>query len=343
MTKPLLALLVPPLLLAAACRSEAPGPNARRAAQSSAKAKPGADQGRAAVLARVGPATITVGTFSDEIARQNPYVRLRFTSPERKKEFLKNMVRFEVLYQEARRRNLQKDPEVIQRTKRLMLDKLMEQLHTTLVKLEDITEREIQEYYQGHLSQYHQPPTVRASQVVTKTREEAQKVLERAKQKTGDVKTFGEMARELSIDAASKARSGDLDYFARDAKNVPKPVVEAAFAIPSMWALAGPIQTDAGFVVLMKTGEREGVDRTIDVERDRIRNLVFNEKRMKALEKYIEELQKKAKVRVFEENIGKVKIDFTQPKGGADRLSPMPDPHGRGGHMGRFPRGEKVQ
>ena len=46
------------------------------------------------VLAKVGDRTITVGEFADRLASQSPYLRARFESPERRKEFLDNLVRF---------------------------------------------------------------------------------------------------------------------------------------------------------------------------------------------------------------------------------------------------------
>ena len=46
-------------------------------------------------LAKVDDVVITVGEFSERINKQSPYVRARYTSLERKKEFLDNLVRFE--------------------------------------------------------------------------------------------------------------------------------------------------------------------------------------------------------------------------------------------------------
>src|SRR5215831_12354540 len=66
----------------------------------------------AETLAKIDDVVITVGEFQDRINKQSPYVRARYTSMERKKEFLDNLVRFEVLAKEAERKGLHKDPEV---------------------------------------------------------------------------------------------------------------------------------------------------------------------------------------------------------------------------------------
>src|SRR5690349_16839339 len=59
-------------------------------------------------IAKVGATTITVGEFADRLSSQSPYLRARYSSPERKREFLDNMVRFELLAIEAEKRGLDK-------------------------------------------------------------------------------------------------------------------------------------------------------------------------------------------------------------------------------------------
>src|SRR5687768_5965185 len=71
-------------------------------------------------IAKVGETTITVGEFADRLASQSPYLRARYSSPERKREFLDNMVCFELLAIEAQKRGLDKQPEV-DRVKRQMM------------------------------------------------------------------------------------------------------------------------------------------------------------------------------------------------------------------------------
>ena len=131
-----------------------------------------------------------------------------------------------------------------------------------------------------------------------------------------------------SIDPATKARHGNVDFFAADDKNLPPALVKAAFGLKKMWEIGGPVRTDQGFVVLMKTGHRPAVDRSFEAEKNRIKNRLFNERRFAAVNRYVEQLQAKAKVEVIEANLGKVAIDKPPaggPKGGAVS---KPPPHG---------------
>src|SRR5687767_8421049 len=57
-------------------------------------------------LATIDGYTITIGEFQDRINKQSPYVRARYTSVEQKKDFLDNLIRFEVLAKEAKKRGM---------------------------------------------------------------------------------------------------------------------------------------------------------------------------------------------------------------------------------------------
>lgn len=272
-------------------------------------------QKRALVVANIGQDKITVGMLEDELNRQNPYVRMRFASDERKKDFLKNMVRFEVLAREARRRKLEGDPEVVRRVKRVMIDRMMEQLRSTLVKMEEVTDADVQAYFTKNKKHYQQPPKVRASMIVVKTRQEALALLNKAKQKPSDVRFFSALVKDHSIDADSKGRMGDLRFFARGDPKIPAAAAEAAFAIGYLWALGGPVQLEQGWAVLMKTGEMEAVNRPLDLEKNRIKNRLFNERRLKAVEKFVKELQDKAKTVIVKKNLSEVKVNLSPGRG----------------------------
>src|SRR5438067_1592244 len=90
-------------------------------------------------LAKIDDVVITVGEFQERINKQSPYVRARYTSIERKKEFLDNLVRFEVLAKEAEKRGLNKDAEVVRTMKQVMIQQLLRNEFDKL-KVEDISD-----------------------------------------------------------------------------------------------------------------------------------------------------------------------------------------------------------
>src|SRR5215472_9595492 len=134
-------------------------------------------------VAKIDDLTITVGEFQDRLNQQSPYIRARYTSLERKKEFLDNMVRFEVLAKEAQSKGYDKDPEVI----RTMKQKLMKDEFDNRVKLEDIRDDECLKFYKEHNDEYNKPEEVRVSDISVKDAKKAREVAKEvnAKAKNG--------------------------------------------------------------------------------------------------------------------------------------------------------------
>ena len=128
------------------------------------------------VVALIDEEKITVADFQDRINKQSPYVRARYTSLEQKKDFLDNLVRFEVLAKEAKKRGYDKDPEVVRTMKQVMIQKLMKDEFEARVTPESITDAEIKAYYDGQKDEFVKAEEVRASAIVVKTRAQAVRV-----------------------------------------------------------------------------------------------------------------------------------------------------------------------
>ena len=314
--------LVPMMTLAlAGCPPQQRGKGAGKVEKPAAapQGKVETDPVRKQVVARVGDSIITVGRLSDEINGQSPFVRMRYTSLEQRKRFLMGLVRFEVMAQEARKRKLDQDPEVIRAVKGAMINAMKVKLRSELVKMKDITDKEIADIYQKNIQRYQQPAQVRVSQLVTKTEAEARKMLAAAKKKPRDSKHFAQLVTVHSVDLPTRTRQGSLGYFPRKNDKLPRALVEAAFGIKQMFDLAGPVKLEKGYAVLMLTGSREARNRPLELEKGRIRSRLYNIKQKMALKDFVKNLHKNAKVKILDENLSKVKIMLRPTK---------PPPHG---------------
>lgn len=132
----------------------------------------------AEVLVKVGDTTITVGEFAERLAEQSPYLRARYNSAERRREFLENLVRFELLAAEARRRGYTKSPEVERTRKQVMIQQMMKADFEEGIRLSDVTEEQIRAYYDANPSEFNKPEQVRASHILFHDRATAQRVLQ---------------------------------------------------------------------------------------------------------------------------------------------------------------------
>jgi peptidyl-prolyl cis-trans isomerase C len=268
------------------------------------------DEELSATLAKIDGVVITVREFQDRINRQSPYIRARYNSLEQKKEFLDNLVRFEVLAQAAKSRGLDKDPDVVRTMKQVMIQKLMKDEFEAKFSPDSITEEEMQAYYQAHQAEYQKPEEVRVSAVVLKNKKEADQV---AKQALGDKgstnKGFRELVAKYSMDEQTKLRGGDLRYFARDTKEFPAEVVKAAFGLAKTGDVVGPVKADGKFYILKQTGHRKAINKTFEQVKRQVQNRLYRDKRTEGQKKFVEGLRSKAKIELFESNLSKVRID----------------------------------
>src|SRR5512138_3434976 len=79
-----------------------------------------------AMLAEGVDVRVTAAEFQARLAEQSPLIRQRYGTLERKREFLDQLIRFEVLVGEARRRGLDRDPEVLATLEKLMVQRLVQ-------------------------------------------------------------------------------------------------------------------------------------------------------------------------------------------------------------------------
>jgi peptidyl-prolyl cis-trans isomerase C len=289
-----------------------------------ARAQPGAPTQSAAELstplAKVDDVVITIGELQDQLNRQSPYIRARYASLEQKKEFLESLIRFEVLAKEALRLGYDKDPEVVRTMKQVMIQKLMKEEFEQKLTPDSVPEADMQAYYQANLAEYVKPEEIRASAIVIKTKAQAQKVATIAGGDAGKTnKGFRDLVTKYSTDEEGKLRGGDLRYFARDAVDLPKPVVDAAFALVQTGDVSGVIDGgDGKFYVLKQTGRRRAVTKSFDDAKPQIRNKLYRDKRVEAQNAFVADLKAKATIEINTDNLKKVRIDTSTASGYVD-------------------------
>ena len=299
----------------------------------------------AQVLVTIGDRTITVGEFADRLAEQSPYLRARYNSPERRREYLDNMVRFELMALEAERRNLDELPEVDRTRKQVMIQQMMKELFEDQIQLSDITDEEIRAYYEAHAEEFHKPEQVRASHILVKNRAAAQRLLSQIRQNEADVNLFRQMAEEHNEDTATRDRFGDLRFFSRPGEEaptegegdegegqegeegvaVPDAVAEAAFSIEQIGGVHPRlVETDAGFHIVKLTGRRAALHRSLEEARRPIQNRLWRERREQRINEFLEGLRREANVEENFDLLDQVQIDI--PAGDVPEAPDRPAP-----------------
>ena len=278
------------------------------------------------VVAKVGERAITVGDITEQINRLSPYIRRRWSAPEKRKEFLDNLIRVELLSQEADRLGLGKESPEIDRVVNQVMIRLMikNDLEKEIIPSE-VDEATLKKTYEEEKEKYQRPPQVRASHIVVKTKAEAEKLIAELEANKNDNRYFREQAKKLSLDEVTKDKGGDLGYFSETGENTTEdekvdPVVaKAAWTLTSVGEVAKtPVQTAAGFHVIKLTNKRPELDRSFESVKRMIESRILREKRKEALDKFVDGLQAKANVEIFEENLDKIQV----PMGGGPVVAP---------------------
>lgn len=282
-------------------------------------------------LVKIGDHVITVGDFAERLAEKSPYLRARYSSPDRRKEFLDELVKFELLATEAERRGLMDSP-AVQRTRRqVMVQQMMKAEFEDKVRLSDITEDEIAAYYDAHPEEFHKPAQVRASQIVLSSKKRAETLMKQLKAASDPRKLFRSLAREYSEDDATRARAGDLQFFSKpserqkDEPEVADAVAEAAFAMAEIGDVT-LVELPQGVAIVMLTARRKALSRSLDHARRPIQNRLWREKRDAAIDAFVADLRKKANVVEHWD-----RLDTIDVPGGAPQTQPAraPGPGGK--------------
>lgn len=158
---------------------------------------------------------------------------------------------------------------------------------TQLAARIEVSEAEVQAFYEANSARYSQPEERRASHILIKSdpKDPADKraaakaqAADLLKQLRDNPKRFAELAKAHSQDTGSASRGGDLDYFGRGA--MVKPFEDMAFSMPA-GAISELVETDFGFHIIQVTGQRGNGKRSLAEAREEIEGELRKERAQK--------------------------------------------------------------
>ncbi len=263
------------------------------------------------VVASGNGITITAPELKARLDEQSPFIRQRFTTLERKKEFLNNLVQFELLAHEAEKAGMDKDPDVQYLVRRAMVQKYLQKKFADTEGAKNIPDAELQKFYDEHKDDYQKPAKVRLSVILVKGDPSKAKKLASGieSQEKKNPLAFAAAVRDNSQDEASRNQGGDLGYKSQDEleKVYGKPFADAALALKD-GQVAGPFETTQGFVVAKATGHQEAINRPFDQVKQQIASRVWSDKKRKEFEDFTKQLKDQANVKVNDAELEKVEV-----------------------------------
>ncbi len=172
---------------------------------------------------------------------------------------------------------------------RVKLDTLSNKLRTKITKGKDkVTPAQIQAYYDKNKARFAQPERRDLRIILTKTEAQAQSALDRVK----GGESFGKVAKDVSIDQASKSQGGVLLSVAKGQQE--KALDDAVFAAEK-GKLTGPVKTQFGYYVFKVQKITKATQQTVKEATPTIKQLLASQNQQKALDTFVKDFRKKWK------------------------------------------------
>jgi len=264
------------------------------------------ESARGALVARVGQAEIHEGDLQRAMLRDPGASPERFKSADARRELVDGLVRFELLVQAAERAGLTKDPDAIHALQQIAVTKLVNRTLGEAGSPESITQADVErEYAARQASEFTLPEAAQVRHVLVTDAKLADEVAAQAKTfAPADDQAFAALASSRSEDVQTRAIGGDLGFVDKNSRLAPA-LVEAALSLKVLGEVAGPIRTDSGYEILRLVSRRAAVVSALGSVQGQIRQRLYQERRAKALEGYIERLRAETRVDLVDGSSGR--------------------------------------
>jgi peptidyl-prolyl cis-trans isomerase C len=302
-------LLLPAAVLAAACAppAEKPEGEAAKAAPSGA-----ATVDTTEVIATYSGKKLTSAAVLEEIERLPGPSRSYLSAPDRKRQFVENLILNDLLFTEAQKAGYDTEPDIEKQVadmrKRLVVQRLMREYQ----KPPTISDEDAKKYYDDNPALFSSTQ-IKASHILVKDEDAAKKL--RA-ELAADPEKFADKAKELSIDKTSGAKGGDLGKFGQG-RMVPE-FERVAFGLKP-GELSQPVKTQYGWHIILLAEREDGERKPFDQVKEQIKVTLRNKQLQDSVQAKFESLKKAANVQIDEAALAKV----TPPPPAAPGATPM--------------------
>lgn len=277
------------------------------------------------VLAKVGSSSITQEDVNREVKGLPQQIRGMFAGQEGIEKFVEELVKKELLFQEAKKKGMDNDAEYLKRVedfKKITLIRTL--LEKEIEEKAKVNDKDVKDYYEAHKNEFAANNQIKASHILVKTEEEAKKIAEELK-KGGN---FAKLAKERSLDKGSAKNGGDLGSFSRG-QMVPE--FEAAAFSLKKGEISSPVKTQYGYHIIKVTDRKEGSALPFEKVKDMLTQKVTSEKQKEVFDSYVKELRASYKVEINKDAVAKMAAEGAPDVKGA---KPGPD-------AGQKPEGKK--
>lgn len=273
------------------------------------------------ILAKIGERVSITRTEFEQAWNELPaYAREQAYKGEQGKEkFLQEMVSMRLFSEAARRKGLERDPEISRRLRMfedsLLASKLLQEEISSKISLPD---SDLHMFFQAHRAHFVEPAAVEVAQIVTGDATSC--VAAKAQIEHGS--PFGDLAKSLSKDSRTKDQGGKLGKIQQaipPAKTTTTPFdpldvaipgigknkeyATACFSLEKPGQLAGPIRTDQGYHLIQLISKTPTREKSFDEVKTQVESELRQQREDERRTELVAELIKTHKMRVYPERL----------------------------------------
>lgn len=263
------------------------------------------------IVAKIGDKNILVSDIDRIVSYADPEQQKALkSSPQLKETLVGQYVQSMVIAQIAREKGFDKKPEVMEQMA-IFIDNFLanEYIKKQFVQNITVSEGDITSYYDSRQEEFKTPEMVKVSHILfrfdaaaadaekKKLREKAEATLKKIK--AGE--DFGKLASDLSDDAGSKTKGGDLGFISKG-KTV-KPFEDVAFSLKP-GDVSGVVETQFGYHILKVAEKKESSMQSFESVRERISQMLMQERVKSDVMSFIEKAMKEKNVVIYPEVLG---------------------------------------
>lgn len=259
-----------------------------------------------APIARIGTNTVPAAALRTAIARTG----LPLNEPSTVRKALDELVNHEALAAEAKRLGYDRDPEVEDQTKRLMVQKFIADRVDKTLDRNLPNEAILRSYYDRHQAEFSTAALARGQVATLLIKDKKEATLNFAKEAMELLKTtkFEDVVKRYSDFANERMTSGDTGWLVADAPNkrYPAEVLKALLAVEKPGELAPPVVTDRAVFLVRLTEKRPAQVSSFEQVKPGLTRAVQNERRQQAYDALVSKLKESLGVKVDEAAVQKV-------------------------------------
>jgi len=162
-----------------------------------------------------------------------------------------------------------------------------------------VTDKAVQDYYNSNMMKYTESPNkINVAHILVKTQAEAVKV--KARIDAGE--DFAKVAKEVSLDTATKDKGGDLGFVTYVDSGLETSFINASIPL-KVGQVSAPVETSYGFHIIKCIAKQEYPVKKFDTVKAEIKTTLIEEAKNTAVTTKLDEWKKAAKITKYDKNL----------------------------------------